>query len=353
MEAGVVEQNYRILLLAEDAWTARKTAAPLTAAGWQVTQAGDLIQAFSVLKFHDVDLIVLRLPPEEFVQSDLPGVLRKVAAGPSLPVVALTGAGNARRSRGLEGCDEILPADAPGAELVSRLGVLLRLKRLQDQLADSQSALTASLEREQALERKLRRDHEDMQTLAGTDPLTRARNVRAFRAVLDHEFQMSRRYDHPLSLLMVDVDHFKLVNDCHGHPTGDYVLKELTVILKQSVRESDVVCRTGGEEFSIILPRAELAQTETLACRITQNVRDRVFCAYGQRLGITISVGWATYPRDPEIVEADMLVYFADQALLHAKQTGRDRVVGFHDLAASTRLELCRQYADLPAVVAE
>jgi len=155
---------------------------------------------------------------------------------------------------------------------------------------------------------------------------------------------MAARYDQPLSLLVLDVDHFKLVNDAFGHPTGDYVLKELAVILQQSVRDSDVVARTGGEEFCILLPKAGPRQAARSAHRIHKEVQSRKFAAYGNRLHVTVSIGWATYPDDPEATDRDKLVYFADQALLVAKETGRNRVVGFHSLDPAVRSRLHRQY---------
>jgi two-component system cell cycle response regulator len=130
------------------------------------------------------------------------------------------------------------------------------VKDLHDKLAASRLALQEALRRERKLLAKLRRDNAHLQALVTTDPLTHVQNRRSFRDILDHEFKMARRYNQPLGLLALDVDHFKVVNDSHGHPSGDYVLKELAVILTRSVRESDVVARTGGEEFCVLLPKA-------------------------------------------------------------------------------------------------
>ena len=177
-----------------------------------------------------------------------------------------------------------------------------------------------------------------------TDPLTHAQNVRSFRDILHHEFNMAKRYEQPLSLLMLDIDHFKVVNDTHGHPSGDYVLKELAVILKQSVRESDVVARTGGEEFSVILPKGGAPEAAVFAERIRQHVRDRQFIVYGQNIHITASIGSACFPADAEIVEPQMLAYFADQALLAAKESGRDCVVPVSSMDMTIRQRLRRQY---------
>jgi len=94
---------------------------------------------------------------------------------------------------------------------------------------------------------------------------------------------------------MLDLDHFKMVNDQHGHPTGDFVLKEFAVIVRQSIRESDVASRTGGEEFAIILPRADRAQTDIFARRIRQTVAEHAFDTGSAKISITCSIGLACY----------------------------------------------------------
>ncbi|HHH75570.1 MAG TPA: GGDEF domain-containing protein, partial [Phycisphaerae bacterium] len=127
-------------------------------------------------------------------------------------------------------------------------------------------------------------------------------------------------------------------------PSGDYVLKELAVILNQNVRESDVVARTGGEEFSVILPRASRQEAEIFAQRIRLQVSKRQFIVYGDRIHITISIGSATFPEDAEITDPGILEYLADQALLTAKESGRDRVVAVNSLGMAVRSRLRRQY---------
>ena len=143
---------------------------------------------------------------------------------------------------------------------------------------------------------------------------------------------------------MFDLDHFKVVNDTHGHPSGDYVLKEVAVILKTCVRDSDVVARTGGEEFSIILPNAGRTQARRFAQRIRKQVAARKFNVYGHDIHVTTSVGAACYPEDAEITAPHMLAYCADQALLHAKQTGRDRLVCFHEIDRAARRQIVSEY---------
>ena len=347
MRTGRKDNSQRILLMHKQSPGARRLCGRLNLAGWQVVQAGDEIEALEAAKSMDLGAAVLHFPIDEVVDMDLPNVLRAVAPGGYLPVIVVTEEpAEQQRCRFLDsGADDIFRPEAPSAELTARLRALLRVKKLHDQLCDSRAALEEALRRERRLLAKLRKDNKHLHHLATTDSLTRAQNLRSFRDILEHEFKVATRYAQPLSLLMLDVDHFKVVNDTHGHPSGDYVLKELAVILKQVTRESDVVARTGGEEFTVVLPKADPAQAAKFAERIRGEVSTRKFIVYGQQIHVTVSIGAACYPSDAEITEPEMLVQLADQALYRAKEDGRDRVVAFHDLDPAVRRRLCRQYA--------
>jgi len=336
----------RILVMCSDPTRTSARPRQLHQAGWRVFEVADQIDAFTAVRRHEVDLVLLQIAAAEMAETDLVHVFRRVATPWYLPVVVLAGsAGRDDCCRLLDsGADDVLSDRTSAAEMIARIRALLRIRTLHDALWRSRSALKDALARERELLAKLEADKEQLYALATTDPLTRVQNVRSFHDVLAHEFKSTVRYANPLSLFMLDVDHFKVVNDTHGHPCGDYVLKELAVILKQSVRESDVVARTGGEEFSVILPQAGPEQARTFAERIRHNVRQRQFIVYGENIHATISIGVASYPADAEIVEPEMLVYFADQALLTAKETGRDRVVAVGDLDMEVRRRLRRQY---------
>lgn len=344
-EAGTID-SHRILLMSRSLSESTNRCAQLTMAGWQVVRAVEQIEVLTAVKTQAVDLVLLHMPLEEMVDMDLANVLRRVSTVPYLPVMILAGdPAEEQRCRFLDsGADDVICEKTSPAEMVARIGALLRMKQLHDQLADSRSALQHALERERKLLAKLKRDNAQLQALCTTDPLTHVQNVRSFHDILQHEFKMAKRYHQHLSLLMLDVDHFKVVNDTHGHPSGDYVLKELAVILTQSVRESDVVARTGGEEFNVILPKADRGQSLQFAERIRREVYQRDFAVYGRHIHVTTSIGLASFPDDAEITDPHMLVYCGDQALLMAKECGRDRVVGFHDLDVAVRQRLRRQY---------
>ena len=326
---------------------ASEVCAQLGLAGWHALEVVDEIRALEAVRSLAVDVAVLHVPIAHVMDMDFPKILREVSPGSYLPVLIVADdPAEQERCRFLDsGADDVVPVGISAVELTARLRALLRIKKLNDQVAGSHAALEQALHRERALLAGLRKDNEVLKHLATTDPLTHAQNLRSFRDLLEHEFRMARRYARPLSLLMLDVDHFKVVNDAHGHPSGDYVLKELAVILKRTTRESDVVFRTGGEEFTVLLPKAKRAQAQRFAERIRKEVFARRFYVYDQNIHVTVSIGAATYPEDAEITEPEMLVQLADQALYRAKENGRDQVVAFHALDPAVRHRLRRQYA--------
>ncbi len=330
-----------------------RTCARLTVAGFSPLRASDEIEALSTVRNESPDLAFLHIAPEYLSDTDLAEVMRSVAETPYLPVMVFAG-DESRRVCYLDGgADDVVSASTTDEEVLARIRALLRIKNVHDELAESRGQLQEALRRERKWLSKLRTDYAHLMEMATTDPLTHVHNVRSFKELLEHEFKVARRYDKPISMLMLDVDHFKVVNDTHGHPSGDYVLKELAVILKTSVRESDIVARTGGEEFSVVLPRATRDQAEQFAQRIRQSTSQRQFIVYGKEIHITISIGAATYPQDAEITEPDMLVYFADQALLRAKEQGRDRVVSFGEFDNATRVRLRRKHLQMQAMIQE
>jgi len=159
-----------------------------------------------------------------------------------------------------------------------------------------------------------------------TDGLTNIYNYRHFHTRLSEELKRSKRYHRPLSLIMLDIDHFKIYNDKHGHLKGDVLLRELAQLLIKVTRDVDLVARYGGEEFMIILPETSKREAKQMAERIWREVRENHF-PYGETQPgghLTISLGVATFPEDAW--EKEELIDLVDQALYRAKQGGRDRV---------------------------
>ncbi len=350
MQQDLGPRQHRIVLIERDSLQATRRSAELALGGIRSIVTDNELELLAAIGQEGIDLALVSLSARESIEMDLPNILRTLCPASYLPVILLVERPDLDRCRLLDiGADEVVDRDVVSQELRARLGAMLRIKDLHDRLAVKQKELEAVLTRERLLLEKLRKDNAQLKEQATTDPLTHLQNRRSFVQLLQHEFKVAKRYGHSLSLLGLDVDHFKVINDEYGHPSGDYVLKELAVILKRSIRESDIAARTGGEEFSILLPRAGREE----ACRFAQRIRkacsERVFRVYGRDIHATVSLGSATYPDDAEVTHPEMLVYFADQALLHAKETGRDRVVRFHQLDARLRRRCRRRHLEIQA----
>ncbi len=186
------------------------------------------------------------------------------------------------------------------------------------------SAALNAIERAYDLE-AAKSDRERFQFLANTDPLTGCVNRRAMLDRLERELARGRRYRHKLSILMIDFDWFKKINDTRGHLVGDTVLRKLGDILRQEARSADIVARYGGEEFTVILPDTDLDGGTIFAERLRERVEKFDFSEVGDPLFTTISIGVATFSEDEEI-SAEAMIERADSALYRAKQAGRNMV---------------------------
>jgi two-component system, cell cycle response regulator len=157
------------------------------------------------------------------------------------------------------------------------------------------------------------------------DDLTRAFNKKYFLDRVESEFAYAVRHNVPAALVAFDIDNFKLVNDTHGHPVGDYVLVELAKTVHATVRVEDVFARVGGEEFSIVCRGADLLQGKIVGERVRMAVERRELAHEGKPLSVTVSVGVAAVP-SPSIRDATEFIWAADQMLYEAKRAGRNRV---------------------------
>ncbi len=166
--------------------------------------------------------------------------------------------------------------------------------------------------------------HQQLAAAARTDPKTGLLNATAWQREADAEVARALRTDAPLALLLVDVDHFKRVNDSHGHLIGDEVLRALATELRQQVRESDVVGRFGGEEFTVLLPRTDDASAYGIAERLRASAANLSVAAADARISVTVSIGAAVLGQHGN--DLFELLTAADVALYRAKDAGRDQV---------------------------
>ena len=172
----------------------------------------------------------------------------------------------------------------------------------------------------------------DPSRLIFEDELTGIHNRRFLRGYFEHRVRWETGEDYPLALLVIDLDHFKDVNDTHGHDTGDQVLIWIATLLKEVVGEDGMPVRYGGDEFMVVLLGASRLDGRDLADRLLQRTRDRPFKVRtsGLELPITMSIGVASAPEDAS--DSKSLFQAADTALYHAKQSGRDRAAAAGDI---------------------
>jgi diguanylate cyclase (GGDEF)-like protein len=166
--------------------------------------------------------------------------------------------------------------------------------------------------------------HEEVFRLSTTDGLTQIWNRRYFMDQLGREFARARRYGRPLSVILLDLDRFKRINDRHGHLCGDHVLKQVAATLRSNLRQEDVPGRYGGEEFAVALPEIDGTGARKLAEKIRRLIGATRFAFEDERIRLTVSIGVATMEADTEGVDA--LLNTADERLYEAKRTGRNRV---------------------------
>jgi two-component system, chemotaxis family, response regulator WspR len=228
----------------------------------------------------------------------------KAEAGRFVPIILITGLDDLEsKRRGMSaGADDFLTKPVAQLELDIRLNAMLRIKQLTDEIAAANARLAE---------------------LATTDPLTRLANRRALYEHLDREFQRSQRYGNAFAVLLLDIDLFKRVNDTWGHAVGDRVLVAVSQILRETVRQTDVVGRYGGEEFLVLAPETPHASARVLA----ERVRARVELGAPEAddlPAVTVSVGVASSDV-LKVAHFEELIQLADDALYAAKHAGRNR----------------------------
>jgi diguanylate cyclase (GGDEF)-like protein len=167
-------------------------------------------------------------------------------------------------------------------------------------------------------QKELEAVNSQLHELSITDALTGVKNRRAFDKRVQHEFALAVRHNLPLSLMMLDADHFKSFNDTFGHAEGDIMLRQMATTIQSNVRETDMVARYGGEEFAVILPNTGLEDTRVLAERICRAVE----AMESPKRKMTVSIGIAS--KTPELLNRDAFFALADEALYCAKNKGRN-----------------------------
>jgi diguanylate cyclase (GGDEF)-like protein len=206
------------------------------------------------------------------------------------------------------------------------LGVINFSRKDVDSFSAQEQRMLTTMAGQVAIALENAKLYEKTKELSLIDDLTHLYNRRHFLKILDMEFKRASRFQRPLSLLMIDVDHFKKFNDTFGHLEGDKLLEELSLVFKNNLREIDTVARYGGEEFAVILPNTPLAQSEKVGFKLNKYVREMCGKSHkNHQRTISVSIGVSAYPTDADSPED--LINHADIALYRAKAKGRDQVI--------------------------
>ena len=305
--------NATVLLVEDSEAEGQHVSGSLERMGYTVLWARSGVEGLKLARTESPDVILL-----DVVMADIDGFsvcrwLKMHADTRDIPVIMLTVKGELEyRIEGLNvGANDYLPKPFADGELEARVFAALRVRTAQSELRERNQQLEAMLHRVEAL--------------AITDPLTGLFNRRRFTDVLKREFALTKRYGNSLSCLMVDLDHFKQINDSYGHAAGDQVLKEVAHIIAGNCREVDLPTRHGGEEFALLLPHTAKPNAGILAKRLAKMIKAAVIRLGQTEIRVTASFGVASTD-DVASNLAEDLVRAADAALFRAKREGRDRV---------------------------
>jgi two-component system, cell cycle response regulator len=264
--------------------------------------------SFAYIAQHDTDLLLLDYYLSDGNAFDL--LTRMQHEQHEIPVVIITGQGNEVIASKIiqAGAYDYLPKDSLSSNALSR-------------------AIMNALEKSQ-LKKQVKETYNRMVDMSVRDALTGLYNRRYFMEALEREISRSQRYKTDLVLSLLDIDHFKNVNDSYGHTAGDSVLAKIGILLKESIRDNDIACRYGGEEFAVLLPHTNIEEASIMSERFREKVAAYEFIHGTFSSRITVSIGIAQYQRIGD-KSGNIFVEQADSALYQAKDEGRNRSVIF------------------------
>lgn len=298
----------------------------LEALGGIVQTAPDCLTAMAVVKAEEADVAVLGPCDGKLDVRDTARVLKSLRPERFLPVLMLTDAAETEPPPLGSEVDEVLATGFTNDVLRYRLHALVRLKSAHDQLRQVRAELEKTLARENALLRQLREDNRNLKVRSITDGLTALYNYRYLIEWLKTEFKVSRRYGHPLGLMIVDIDHFKRINDEHGHAFGDFVLREFCTRLRQRIRKSDLFGRYGGDEFVLLLNDITPDRAQSVCEAIMRSIREEAFVKGKVAETITMSMGVLSATGQGVTHDIEALLNEADVVMYRAKRSGPGQV---------------------------
>ncbi|NNF99267.1 MAG: diguanylate cyclase [Desulfobacteraceae bacterium] len=306
-----MDKKFPILVVEDDPVSRKLLETQLTKEGYQVETAENGIKALELFKKNFFPIVITDWMMPELDGLGLCHAIRERESKGYVFIVLLT----ARDSKtdivsGLKsGADDYLTKPFNRAELLARINSGIRILNL---------------------EKSLKKANDEIRFLSITDPLTGCYNRGYLNERLPKEISRATRYKHPLSVLLCDLDHFKKVNDTHGHQVGDHVLKLFAGCIIGSIRNTvDWAVRYGGEEFLIVLPETNIAGAEAVAERLRRTTENIVIDTEDDSFSITASFGGSGMlcPEVPGLIEMEEMIRKADELLYKAKQEGRNRVL--------------------------
>jgi len=329
----------KILLVEDNPGDARLMREALTNTGkdysgeFELFSVDCMAAALERLRSETFEVILLDLSlPDSYGLETLD---RMVVAAPQAPIVVLSGLDDEQTAvmAVQAGAQDYLVKGRIDEDLLVRaLRYAVERKRAEEKIYRMLSEKERLVKELSDANTELEKTQAILQDLAIRDELTGLYNRREMDLILQEEMQRSQRYRRPLSLVMLDIDHFKKVNDVYGHPAGDRVLRSFGVLLKNNLRATDRPIRYGGEEFGIVLPELDGGEAWKTAERLRQIIAEYPFSVdgageEGRTIHLTVSLGVVVFPADADSKEA--LIEHADQALYEAKRLGRDCAVLF------------------------
>ncbi len=320
------QAGLEILVVTDSPVDMRILEKKLGSQGHHLTQAVDGQQALELALKTNPQLILTDWMMPRMNGLDLSRTLRLSEQAASTYIIIMTAQ---------DGNDELVEAFSAGIDdyvtkpinhrvLAARIRAARRIIDMQEEMERSKEDLRLTLAELGIVNRRQQVLNQQLEQMAMEDQLTELPNRRAGLKRLDQEWSRSERSGEPLLCMILDIDHFKNVNDTYGHDAGDVVLKETAAVMKHQMRDSDTVCRFGGEEFLVICPGADLEVAKMLGNRIRKAIENNIVDTPEFKGNVTISIGVAG--RSPDHVSAKDMIKDADEALYAAKEAGRNKV---------------------------